>query len=291
MSTLSTPTTDVVIPTTSGLKLHATFWPTENARGIVIIAHGLGEHGGAYGETASAIQDVNRLEVIAPDLRGHGKSPGLRGYVADYQELIADLSATLDWAEYLHPGLPKFLLGHSNGGQVALRLALDPVVAPRIAGLIVSNPALRVATSVPAYKRILGRFLLRFAPRITLPVPLGTGELTRDSALWEARRNDRLRHSRISAPLYFGMIDGGPVIKERVHQLRMPVLFLIGGSDPVIDPQFNRQVFEAVGSADKTLRYYPEMVHEPLNDLGRENVRRDLHDWFVAHLNPSSPSR
>lgn len=285
MSTANLLATDVVIPTTNGLKLHATLWPRENARGIVIIAHGLGEHGGAYAETASAIQEVNRLEVIAPDLRGHGQSPGVRGYVADYEELVADLSATLDWAETKHPGLPKFLLGHSNGGQVALRLALDPSVAPRIAGLIVSNPALQVATNVPAYKRILGRILLKFAPRITLPVPLGTSELTRDSTLWEARRNDRLRHSRISAPLYFGMIDGGPVIKERVHQLRMPVLFLIGGSDPVINPRFNQEVFEAVGSSDKTLKLYPEMVHEPLNDLGRETVRRDLHDWIEAHLN------
>ena len=286
MSTASLKPVDVVILTTGALNLHATFWPHAQPRGIVVIAHGLGEHGGAYAETAAAIQDVNGLEVIAPDLRGHGKSPGLRGFVADYEELIADLTATLDWAEKRHPGLPRFLLGHSNGGQVALRLALDPAVAPKIAGLVVSNPALQVAANVPAYKLALGRLLLRFAPRITLGVPMATSELTRDPSLWEARRNDRLRHSRISAPLYFGMIDGGLRLKNLVHGLKMPVLFLIGGADPVIDPQYSLGVFEAVGSEDKTLKFYPEIVHEPLNDLGRETVVGDLHDWFEAHLPP-----
>ena len=153
-----------------------------------------------------------------------------------------------------------------------------------VAGLIVSNPALQVATHVPALKLALGRLLLRFAPRVTMGVPLGTSELTRDESLWEARRADRLRHSRISAPLYFGMIDGGPLLKTSVQELKTPVLFLIGGSDPVIDPEFNLEVFQAVGSTDKTLKLYPGMVHEPLNDIGRETVLRDLHNWLENHL-------
>ena len=284
MTTATLDPTDVVIPTLDGLRLHATRWPHPSPRGSLVIVHGLGEHGGAYAETAAAIRDANGIEVIAPDLRGHGKSPGRRGYVAKYDQLVHDASEALGWAKQQHPGLPLFLLGHSNGGQVALRLALDPAVGPTLAGLIVSNPALQVATHVPALKLALGRLLLRFAPRVTMGVPLGTSELTRDESLWEARRADRLRHSRISAPLYFGMIDGGPLLKTSVQELKTPVLFLIGGSDPVIDPEFNLEVFQAVGSTDKTLKLYPEMVHEPLNDIGRETGLRDLLNWLENHL-------
>jgi alpha-beta hydrolase superfamily lysophospholipase len=35
------------------------------------------------------------------------------------------------------------------------------------------------------------------------------------------------------------------------------------------------------------LLFYPKMLHEPLNDLGREQVIEDMARWFELHL----PSR
>ena len=63
-------------------------------------------------------------------------------------------------------GVRCFVLGHSNGGQVALRAALrDP---GRISGLVLSNPVLRVSVEVPPAKLKLARLLARYAPWVTL---------------------------------------------------------------------------------------------------------------------------
>ena len=35
-------------------------------------------------------------------------------------------------------------------------------------------------------------------------------------------------------------------------------------------------MFERLGSPDKTLALYPGMLHEPLNELGREQVFGDI---------------
>ncbi len=49
---------------------------------------------------------------------------------------------------------------------------------------------------------------------------------------------------------------------------------LLGGQDPVVDPPTSREFFDRLGSDDKTLLIYPKMLHEPLNELGREQVYR-----------------
>ena len=119
MLTSPSPPSDVSIPTPDGLVLLGRHWARPNPRGVVIVAHGFGEHGGCYRHVAEALGPALEVDFVAPDLRGHGRSPGRRGVVGRYEELTSDLRAVLAWAESERPGLPRFVLGHSNGGQVA----------------------------------------------------------------------------------------------------------------------------------------------------------------------------
>lgn len=277
----------VSIPTSDGLTLFSRHWARSNPRGVVVVSHGFGEHGGCYDHVASRLGTSLDLDTVAPDFRGHGRSPGRRGVVRRYEDLLTDLTAVFDWAGDERPGLPRFVLGHSNGGQLSLRLALDARSGPCIAGLILSNPALRVASRVPRYKLSLGRFLLKHAPGVTLSARIAANRLTRDPSMQRLHRVDRLRHARMSAPFFFGMAEGGHLIAERAVDVTVPLLMLLGGDDPVIDAGFSSKVFERIGSKDKTLRLYPRMLHEPLNELGREQVFEDVVAWLDARL----PSR
>jgi len=279
---------DVVIPNADGYRLHAREWSVPDPRAVVVVAHGFGEHGGYYDEVARSVGPRARVDFLVPDLRGHGRSPGRRGVVGKYEELSGDLIAAFDWAGQKWPGRPRYLLGHSNGGQVALRAALDPTAAPGIAGLVLSNPSIRLAVVVPRYKLRLARFLLRVAPGVTLGAPLDVSKLTRDPAMQQLRLDDRLGHSRMSAPLFFGMVEGGLMIAERATEIRTPVLMILGGSDPIIDPAASRATFDRFGSPDKTLLVYPAMLHEPFNELGREQVMDDLTAWLVRRVAPRS---
>ena len=280
----ATRATETAIAGPDGLRLHATYWPRPDPRGVIVVAHGFGEHGFSYDHVAKAIGPAAGVDVLAPDLRGHGRSPGPRGVVKRYEDLTSDLLAALDWAGCERPGLPRYVLGHSNGGQVALRAALDPAGRSAIAGLILSNPSIKLATRVPGYKLRLGRFLLRHAPRVTLRAPLHIENLTRDPLFQKERMGDPLCHSRMSAPLFFGMLEGGELITTRAAEITAPVLMVLGGADRVVDPAGSRLAFDRLGSPDKTLKVYPVMVHEPFNDLGREQVFADIAAWLDARL-------
>ncbi len=282
-ATAAAPARDIEVGTSGGLTLRGRWWPRPDPRGTLVIAHGFGEHGGTFRHVAESLGPALAIDVVAVDFRGHGRSPGRRGVVRRYDELTDDLHGVLEWTARRRPDLPRFLLGHSNGGQVALRSALaNP--AP-INGLIVSNPALRIALPIPPYKLKLGRFLLQHAPWITLNSPMRVHLLTRDPEVQRQHLADRLRHHRMSAPLFFGMVEGGEMLLRRAAEIRVPTLLIVGGQDPVVDPAAARQLYDHLGSEDRTLLLYPKMLHEPLNELGREQVLDDVVRWIEGRLN------
>jgi len=276
------PARQVEIRAPSGRKLKAWWWRRPDPRGLVIIVHGFGEHGGAYERVAQALGAAITVDVIAPDLRGHGLSPGRRGVVRTFDDLTADLESIVDWVARERLSGPHFLLGHSQGGQVALRFVLKQ--PGPFAALVLSNPALRIAMPVPPWKLKIGRFLLKYAPWVTLSGNLRPDLLTRDLHVQEEHRSDPLRHGRMSAPLFFGMVEGGELMIARAPEIKIPNLLLVGGQDPIIDPAAAREFFERLGSEDKTMHLYPNMLHEPFSELGREQVLDDVARWLLPRL-------
>jgi alpha-beta hydrolase superfamily lysophospholipase len=280
---VSVTTDDLTIASRDGLPLKAWLWTVPRPRGVVVIAHGLGEHGGAYSHVAESLGRLAGVDVLAFDFRGHGRSPGARGVVEHYEEFCDDLRAVNAYAATERPGLPRFVLGHSNGGLVVLRAVLDGGLD--VAGLILSNPALRVATPVPAWKLALGR-VLRKVPSLTLDTDVDLNLLTRDPVKVAERRDDPLRHSRINGVIFFGIAEGGETIAERAGEISLPLLLVLGGADPIVDPAFTSEVFERLGSTDRNRVVFPGMLHEPLNDLDREAPLAAIGGWLDDRLPP-----
>jgi len=88
---------------------------------LLIFIHGSGWHGGAYDGLARSLAEQGEIEVVLPDLRGHGENPARRGdvaYIGQLEDDIADLVATLR-----KPGQKLLLGGHSSGGGLVVRYA------------------------------------------------------------------------------------------------------------------------------------------------------------------------
>ena len=88
----------IAFPSLDATPLHAALWAVDEPKGVLFIAHGVGEHGGCYSDVATSIQAaMPDLEILALDFRGHGRSPGRRGFVKVYDDLIGDLLGALRW--------------------------------------------------------------------------------------------------------------------------------------------------------------------------------------------------
>ncbi|MBL1076346.1 alpha/beta fold hydrolase [Nocardia sp. 2] len=134
--------------------LHVHRFGPENGP-VVLALHGLTGHGQRWQVLAERyLPDVR---IIAPDLRGHGRSPGVPPW--DFESIVSDLGELLRAEGHG----PVVVVGHSFGGAVAVHLAR--AVPELVRGLVLLDPAigldpelmLRIANSVlehPDYESV-----------------------------------------------------------------------------------------------------------------------------------------
>lgn len=97
-------------------------------RGILLVQHGLAEHGGRYEGFADEMRLLD-LDVFVHDHRGHGSTSALDAPFRRFAtsngaaKVVADSHAVLAHARSEHPGLPIIVFGHSLGGTIALQMA------------------------------------------------------------------------------------------------------------------------------------------------------------------------
>ena len=142
-----------------------------DARGILLLSHGLAEHSARYEDFATRMAS-DGFHVYAHDHRGHGLTTAPdapRGQFAPrggINRVIEDMRAVRDLAVGRHPGLPVVLFGHSMGGLLALAFAeahptdidalavwntnLEPGLAGRVAQVVLSAERMLKGSDVPS---------------------------------------------------------------------------------------------------------------------------------------------
>jgi alpha-beta hydrolase superfamily lysophospholipase len=253
----------------------------EQAR--LVIAHGLGEHSGRYGNVVNRLLPAN-YSLWIPDHRGHGQSGGKKGHVLNFEQYLLDLRLMVELAkEGLPEGRKIFLLGHSMGGLIALYFVVqNPEL---IDGVIASSPALGMVIEVPAVKNALGQVMSFLWPGLQLGNELDATKISRDESVVKAYQNDALVHDRVSARWFTEMLSTMEEVNRQASRMQIPVLMQVAGDDHLVNAQSSKQFFEKLTVADKTLHMYDGLYHEIYNELDeqRQKVLGDLEAWLENH--------
>ncbi len=232
--------------------------------GIVVVSHGYAEHSGRYRELAHVIVNAG-WAALTYDVRGHGKSPGVRGYVAAFHEYTDDLRRVIEVARGLVAApAPLVLLGHSNGSLITLRAACDGLDAT---ALIVSSPYLGLRMAVPGWKKALAKVASRIAPKLAQPNNITAAQLTSDPAMQAAHDADPLNFAVATSRWFVESSAAQDYVAAHAATIALPSTWIVGGSDPLADPAQSRRVAQAMQRAD-----YHELagfLHEVFNETGR----------------------
>ncbi|KAL8234222.1 hypothetical protein R6Q59_020322 [Mikania micrantha] len=132
-----------------------------DTRALVVLLHGLNEHSGRYDEFAKQL-NAHGYKVYGMDWVGHGGSDGLHAYVHSLDDAVGDTKAFIRHVLAENPGLPCFCFGHSTGGAIVLKAAIDPKVEKSIAGVVLTSPAVGVQPSNPIFLILAPVFSLLF---------------------------------------------------------------------------------------------------------------------------------
>ena len=272
---------EMQFPGCQDVAIHGQAWLPERApRAIIVISHGLAEHGGRYAGLASRLVEKG-YAVYALDHRGHGRSGGERANIERFDYLVSDLGTFIGRAQRQHPDTPVILLGHSMGGAVALACALKYHNVLR--ALVLSAPALAAGEAVPAPKLWMAKLLSAVSPN-TGALTLPASAVSRDPAVVRAYENDPLVYrGSIPARTLVELLAAMRHLQEKAHELRLPVLIQHGTGDTLVPIAAVHPVYQHLGqSKSRTLQVYEGLYHEVYNEPERDRVIGDLEAWLAG---------
>jgi len=267
--------------TLDGLQMYSKGWvPKGKPKASICLVHGHGEHIGRYEHVAAALTEKGYV-MLGFDLRGHGRSAGPRGHTPSYEALMDDITAFFGQIEGRYPDLPRFLYGHSLGGNLVLNYALRR--KPALRGVIATGSWLKLAFEPPASKVSLGKMMNNILPSFTQSSGLETAALSHDPAVVEAYENDPLVHDKISTRLFVSTYDSGLWALGHAAEFPLPLLLMHGTADRLTSAEASRQFAEA-GGKQVTLKLWEGWYHEIHNEPENTQVFKVMTDWLDKHL-------
>lgn len=295
-------------------QLHGAQWTPADREPIAVlqIAHGVAEHILRYDDFARYLNDRGIL-VAGHDHLGHGKSlpeggtPVYFGDGSTWETVVDDIHLLHDRLREQYPDLPILLMGHSMGsflsrsylirypGTVDAAIIMGTGWQPKAVvagGLAVARAAAAAVgesgTSDLVTQLAFGAYNKQFAPNRT-----SCDWLSADTDNVDAYMADPLCGADATVGLFRQMLLGIR-FNQRLSNLRRmdaqtPVLFIAGDKDPVgangAGVRRTYQEFLRAGMQDCTLKLYPGLRHEILNEKGwQRGIFRDIGLWLTAKL-------
>ena len=260
------------------LTIHAQYWSVEQAKMVITLVHGQGEHIGRYDHLARWYNERG-VSVLGFDHQGYGQSGGRRGHIRNMNILLDGIARAIDETRRRHPAIPHFLYGHSMGGHLVLNYALRRSVSG-LAGVIATDPWIRLAFPTPLIKLALGRLLYRIVPSLQLPNGLAVGYLSHDPAVVQAYLDDPYVHFQLSIGAGISLLEGANWLNRYAGPAPLPLLLQHGSEDKITSAAATRE-FAGRVSGDVTYREWPGLYHEIHNEPEKEDVFGYTLDWMA----------
>lgn len=272
------------------IKLPSYIWSPEcDVKAIFIAIHGGMSHGGDWENTALFFKDKG-VKTYALDLRHHGLFPKYNSskktifHIDSYEIYADDIDKYYLSIKKENPGIPIFILAHSNGSLISLYYSLTKGANKDIKGFILSSPWLvnRVKVSVPV--KIISKLLAFIKPTIPLsPEPL-TDVLTHDPEITERHHRDEasgIRGTQISAKLGIEYLKAQSfVLKNMTNWKSAPILGIIAGDDHLADPLGSINALNSINEVSVKILSYSHNFHENFNELNRQEIFGEIWSWL-----------
>lgn len=257
--------------THDGVELFYRFWPAAGQpKGAILLFHRGHEHSGRMAHLADefALPDY---AVFAWDARGHGRSPGARGYSPGLDVSVRDIQTFVDHITETH-GIAiedMAVVAQSVGAVLAATWVHD--YAPQIRSLTLASPAFKVKLYVPfartglaLMQRLRGTFFVNSYVKARF--------LTHDPERRRSYDTDPLISRPIASHILLQLYETAKRIVADARAITVPTQLLISGADVVVHHGPQHRFYENLGSATKERHILPGFFHDTLGERDRASA-------------------
>jgi alpha-beta hydrolase superfamily lysophospholipase len=277
------PVEDRKFLTHDGVELFYRHWPaTETPRGAVILLHRGHEHSGRMAHLADEL-DLPDFALFAWDARGHGLSPGERGFSPSLGTSVRDVQRFVDHIAGTHGTAIENMavIAQSVGAVLAATWAHD--YAPHIRALMLASPAFKVKLYVPFARSGLA-FLRRLRGHFHVRSYVKAKLLTHDPARIASFNADPLITRAISVDILLQLHRTAARVVADARAITIPTQLLISGDDRVVHQGPQHRFYEHLGAPIKERHILPGFYHDTLGEKDRSLAIDKLRSFVLARF-------
>jgi alpha-beta hydrolase superfamily lysophospholipase len=257
-------------------------------RGAVVLFHRGHEHSGRVAHLVDEL-DLPDYDVFAWDARGHGRSPGKRGFSPSFGTSVRDVQTFVQHIETAHGVVEAdlYVIAQRVGAVLIATWAHD--YAPRVRGLTLASPAFQIKLYVPlAYPsltllhKLFGTFYVNSYVKPKF--------LTHDPERVASYQTDPLITRPIAVNILLGLRTTAKRIVRDAQAITLPVQLLISGSDYVVKQPPQHAFFDRLSSAIKDKLVLEGFFHDTLGERDRASAIARIRTCILQSFDAPAPA-
>ncbi|MCG8491933.1 MAG: bifunctional alpha/beta hydrolase/class I SAM-dependent methyltransferase [Sneathiellales bacterium] len=263
--------------------------PKKKSGRAIVLFHRGHEHSARWQDVVEKL-GFEDMHIFAWDARGHGHSPGERGYAQSFGTLIKDVDDFIRHlsTEYEIATQDMIIFAHSVGSVLVSTWVHD--YAPDIRGLVLGSPALKVRLYAPLAIPAL-RLLNKIKPKSFIKSYVKGRLLTRDPEKAASYNTDPLITPQIAVNILLGLRDAGDRLIADAGAITVPTLILTSGDDFVVDQGAQKKFYDGLSHPRKEMQTFKEFRHDTFNELDNhlpiDKARMFIEDLFERSEEPA----
>jgi alpha-beta hydrolase superfamily lysophospholipase len=273
--------TEHTFRTSDGVDLFYRAWqPTMEMQRAVVLFHRGHEHSARWQDFIERM-GLNDTWFFAWDARGHGRSPGERGYAPSFGRMVQDADEFIRHlsTQFKLPIEGMAVVAQSVGAVLATTWVHD--YAPPIRALVIATPALRVKLYVPLAIPGL-RVLRKFKPKSFIHSYVKAKMLTHDFEQARMYAGDELISPQIAVNILLDLYDTSTRIIHDAGAIQTPTLLLMSGKDWVVEKLPQHRLFAKLSSPVKDKVVYPNFFHSTFWEKDRQQPIDQARQFVIS---------
>ncbi|EJC77336.1 lysophospholipase [Rhizobium leguminosarum bv. trifolii WSM2012] len=274
-----------------GTRLFYRMWPATGAspKGAIILLHRGHEHSGRVAHLATEL-GLDDFAFYAWDARGHGRSPGERGYSPSFAASAHDLDCFVRHVSETSGTAVEDIavIAQSVGAVLATTWVHD--YAPPIRALVLASPAFSVKLYVPfaregiaLWDKLKGTFFVNSYVKARF--------LTHDPERIASFESDPLITRPIASNILLQLYEAAARVVGDARAITVPTQLLISGSDWVVRHAPQHRFYENLGSRIKERHVLAGFYHDTLGERDRAIVLAEIRRFIDARFaEPRTPA-
>jgi alpha-beta hydrolase superfamily lysophospholipase len=255
--------------TRDGTELFYRYWPALTGPGdrAIVLFHRGHEHSGRMQHVVDEL-DLGEFALFAWDARGHGLSPGERGFSPSLGTSVNDIDGFIRHIGVTFGIVPGNIavVAQSVGSVLVATWVHD--YAPPIRCMVLASPAFKVRLYVPLARPGL-KLLHALRGNFYVNSYVKARYLTHDPERIASYHTDPLISRPIAANILLDLYAAAERVVADAAAIEVPTQLLISGSDWVVHRQPQLEFYRRLGSAIREKHVFPGFYHDTLGEKQR----------------------